>query len=105
MKSAVETPASPIECPRCGLPNPPGAPRCDCGYQYEVGRSAQPISLLTTADRQTVLKILLVLFVGGILGALWDPPFEDYSSLLLLFLGLMFLSVGSMDVLVDRYSV
>jgi len=104
MKSAVETPAAPIECPRCGLPNPPGAPRCDCGYQYQAGPSALPISLLTTADRETVLKILLVLFVGGILGALWDPPFEDYYSLLLLFFGLMFLAVGGMTVLDSRSS-
>jgi hypothetical protein len=26
--------ASPVECPNCGLWSPPGAVRCDCGYNF-----------------------------------------------------------------------
>src|SRR5437762_9829609 len=102
MKTAVETPASPIECPRCGLPNSPDASRCDCGYQYQAGRSAEPISLFTTAAKETVLKILFFLLSGGILGAVLDPPFEDYHSLLLIFMALGFLAVGAVAVLNSR---
>jgi hypothetical protein len=30
------------ECPNCGLVNPPTAPRCDCGYEFESGRVVGP---------------------------------------------------------------
>src|SRR5438128_8383793 len=104
MKTAVQTTAMPIECPRCGLPNPPRAPRCDCGYQYQAGRSKLPISLLATADKEAALKILLVLLLGGILLAVLDPPFGNYLSLLPIFIGLAFLALGGIAVLDSRSS-
>src|SRR5262249_23739376 len=30
---------SPLECPDCGLLNPPGAMRCDCGYDFTIGKA------------------------------------------------------------------
>jgi len=30
------------DCPRCGLVNPPGAQRCDCGYDFASRRVGVP---------------------------------------------------------------
>ena len=35
-----------MECPHCGLINPPEAQRCDCGYDFESGKVLDKIKLL-----------------------------------------------------------
>src|SRR5258706_150859 len=29
-----------MDCPSCGLANPPEAPKCDCGYDFSAGKPA-----------------------------------------------------------------
>ena len=61
------------DCPRCGLTSPPGAQRCDCGYDFTVGRVAD--SYLTNKQRTLVAgatrqkRILWITL--GTLAALW----------------------------------
>jgi|RhiMetdeSRZDD1v2_1073273.scaffolds.fasta_scaffold1471616_1 hypothetical protein len=61
------------DCPHCGLTSPPGAQRCDCGYDFTVGRVADSYltnkqrALIAGASRRT--KILSITF--GTLAALW----------------------------------
>ena len=31
-------------CPRCGMLSPPEAVRCDCGYNFETGRTSAPLA-------------------------------------------------------------
>jgi len=34
---------APMNCPNCGLINPPTAQRCDCGYDFVDRRQKQPL--------------------------------------------------------------
>ena len=66
------------KCPNCGLINPPEAQRCDCGYDFRLGKVAT--SYLTSKDvlqgareaqaQQEGNRILGVLF-GRLLGGLF----------------------------------
>src|SRR5258708_38376884 len=61
-----------MNCPRCGLVNPPTAKRCDCGYDFEtktVERSYyQPAS--PEKDVRTALVLIVVMNVLGAIVAL-----------------------------------
>jgi len=37
----VESPSTPLECPRCTLLSPAGTLRCDCGYRFTDGVAPQ----------------------------------------------------------------
>lgn len=39
-----------MDCPACGLLNPPEAQRCDCGYDFHAGR--METTYLTEKDQQ-----------------------------------------------------
>jgi hypothetical protein len=44
-----------MDCPSCGLANPPEAPKCDCGYDFRAGKAADfPGWEITLAWRQKV---------------------------------------------------
>jgi hypothetical protein len=44
-----------MDCPSCGLTNPPEAPRCDCGYDFSAGKAADfPGWEISLAWRQKV---------------------------------------------------
>ena len=44
-------------CPRCGLVNPPGSQRCDCGYSL-ASRAGEPVTL-TARDRALLVGRLV----------------------------------------------
>lgn len=48
------------DCPRCGLVNPPGAERCDCGYDFET-QAGEP---LTLTGRDTALLVARLITKG-----------------------------------------
>jgi hypothetical protein len=50
-----------MECPRCGLTNPPSAQRCDCGYDF-VTRSVKA-AYFRQAPPKAIIKVS-VLTVG-----------------------------------------
>ena len=70
-----------MECPNCHLENPPGALRCDCGYDFPSGTLKQ--SYLTPAEtvekanlsRKTLDGIqwkYVFLLVGMLMGAAYE---------------------------------
>ena len=65
-----------MDCPRCGLFNPPEAQRCDCGYDFAKGtveqayfRQALPKELKTAL----VVIVVLNLVAGALALAAGDP--------------------------------
>jgi hypothetical protein len=38
-------------CPKCNLLNPPGAQRCDCGYDFSTG-AVEPAYLTSSQERE-----------------------------------------------------
>src|SRR5262245_28914598 len=65
-----------MNCPRCGLFNPPEAQRCDCGYDFVMDtveqayfRQALPKGMKTAL----VVIVLLNLFAGMLALAVGDP--------------------------------
>src|SRR5262245_58368307 len=42
---------NPLECPDCGLLNPPGAMRCDCGYDFTIGKAVNEAVRVPTTKK------------------------------------------------------
>lgn len=68
-----------MTCPACGLINPPGAERCDCGYAFTAaGASASSRPTANTAPATSLQPghVLLAIAVFGVLVAFtsWIAP-------------------------------
>jgi hypothetical protein len=62
------------ECPSCGLFNPEGADRCDCGYDL---RDRPPIGKVSVVQRHPWAVWFGVLIVGLSVFSLWDLGFDS----------------------------
>ena len=49
MQPPVGMPAPPVPCPRCGLLNPAGAARCDCGHNFQAPAAVPVAASVTVA--------------------------------------------------------
>jgi len=70
---AQERPGEPVKCPGCGLINPPGAPKCDCGFDLENATSLPKMAESSPAGATTDffdLRVRFSLVVGGAIAAL-----------------------------------
>jgi hypothetical protein len=71
------TTMGPVQCPHCRIWNPPGAERCDCGYDFATATSpGSPSAKLHM--RATILgwcaRIAVFALVGGSLGYILVAP-------------------------------
>ncbi len=84
-------PRGSVDCPSCGLANPPEAAKCDCGYDFSAGKAADfPGWEISLAWRQKV-------------AAFWSiswPAWIGSTGLVILFT-----SSYSADRLLDNFSV
>ena len=83
-----------MDCPSCGLANPPEALKCDCGYDFSAGRPADfPGWEISLAWRQKVAAFwsiswpawigsmgLIILFMNGFSV---DPLQDNFSTIAL----------------------
>jgi hypothetical protein len=57
-----------MNCPTCGLVNPPTAQRCDCGYDFAERRQKQPLTAPSRSShrlsRGTKIVIFVLIFLG-----------------------------------------
>jgi hypothetical protein len=57
-----------MNCPTCGLVNPPTAQRCDCGYDFAEQRQKQPLTAPSRSShrlsRGTKIVIFVLIFLG-----------------------------------------
>lgn len=54
-----------MDCPTCGLINPPTAQRCDCGYDFVQRRQMEPLAPTSRSyrlSRGTKVAIVLIIF-------------------------------------------
>ena len=80
-----------MDCPSCGLANPPEALKCDCGYDFSAGKAADfPGWEISIAWRQKV-------------AAFWSISWPAWIGSMGLVIGLM--SGYSVDLLQDNFSV
>ena len=66
-----------IDCPQCGLINPPEAQRCDCGYDFVAGKSTRPYvkgANLTTVDWLVCLLLPLIALILGFIRLIRGDP-------------------------------
>ena len=54
----------PIRCPNCGLFNPPGTERCDCGLALEEATSAEAAVVYRRIGLWNIGKGAVILLVG-----------------------------------------
>ncbi len=60
-----------MDCPQCGLVNPPEALRCDCGYDFRLRRQGggAPGRSLTSGEVMAWLSLIFcVPYVGPLVG-------------------------------------
>jgi hypothetical protein len=78
-----------MDCPRCGLLNPPEARRCDCGYDFTKGTVEQAYFRqgLPTELKTSLAMIVLLNFVAGISAFAAEDPVRVVVALCLI--GLM----------------
>ena len=80
-----------MDCPSCGLANPPEALKCDCGYDFSAGKAADfPGWEISIAWRQKV-------------AAFWSISWPAWIGSMGLVIGLT--SGYSVDLLQDNFSV
>jgi len=80
-----------MDCPSCGLANPPEALKCDCGYDFSAGKAADfPGWEISIAWRQKV-------------AAFWSISWPAWIGSMGLIIGLT--SGYSVDLLQDNFSV
>ena len=66
--------ADPVECPNCGLWSPPGAVRCDCGYNFTTkilptnATSGRMVEYVPAPNGRRCVAFLLELPVFAVLG-------------------------------------
>src|SRR5713101_7462969 len=67
-----------LECPKCGLWSPPGALRCDCGYDFSTGQApavdqprSRPEEPAGPLMRWYMAAGYAASEVGGLLALLW----------------------------------
>ena len=87
-------PGGSMDCPSCGLANPPEALKCDCGYDFSAGKAADfPGWEISIAWRQKVAAFwsiswpawigsmgLIILFMNGFSV---DPLQDNFSTIAL----------------------
>lgn len=77
--STVVPPNADLNCPRCGLVNPPHTLHCECGYQFQPGAAMPGQSWSQTAEANQVpvpklhwgLLLVLSLVTCGIFLLIW----------------------------------
>jgi len=72
-----------MDCPKCKLVSPPGAERCDCGYDFKTGTMKE--SYLTDRDKQLSkpqigVAIIASLLVARLLFALIKTALDENSA-------------------------
>jgi len=77
-----------MECPQCGMINPPGTDRCDCGYAFTAdGIMGRPVRPAQTAPKTNWVALAATAIISVIL-ILWlfgpntgpKPKFRDQSE-------------------------
>jgi hypothetical protein len=94
-----------MDCPTCGLINPPTAQRCDCGYDFVQRRQMEPIAPTSGSYRLSrgakIGIVLIIFFLNMFLSSLvsnlgqrstTEPSIHGLGYLLGLVVGTLFVS-------------